>query len=750
MVIRNGRYEFASSTGAAYAWRTRDIADGSLEVLTHWTGGLDSYGYGMIFRLTDEFNYYFFWVAAQGYYIAGKSVNGKAEVFRSWTYEPGIAKRGTNTLHVDLNGPEIIYRINDQEVYRHTDSSFASGGYGFYTQKDVKAAFDNFRAWTEEEPPTADVVADIVLKEAERGMSATEWRGETGTTIALTFPPGTGGKAPLWGTDIYTDDSNILTAAVHSGLLDFEEGGTVVIKMLGPQDSFRGSTQHNVESSSYGPWSGSFSFITPVRPAQQSLEERQSDPVGMWQGPTDIIGSNHMRLQNDAKVVGDDLRLEGLKKHYASITPDSTWDFTDGYTVSLRIRFNSWYNWGGWADNQYLIEYHTDADYMQRLYIMRLQVTGDDNYATSAHQLSMCVGPIRNLVHTNVTPSLNTWHTITASYDGEEMRMYLDGTLILDHPYRWSIPMSTLPMIIGAHHHGSAYAYHADVDIDSLFLFDRVLSEQEVIVLAESPNIDQETQSTPAPAPLPSQPQMPVSPSSSVQTLTDVTAYDQVPLIHTTFGTFNTKGSFGGSVYLKDIFNKDAYPAFIALYPVKRVAGSSTSKDPKNYIINGKALYTATDNNGFYRLDLSNGDYIGVVYDDDGRRYDLVSGDTVIRVTYTMKVHHFKIDNTRVAGSSHIVVDGTVVDAGSTVADLRVQAFHITDLNRMEVVKVQETRTDGSGMFRFELEPEQMYILKAGVDESTWRTSGGLHGGTVIDLHFPEDSRGIVIPLESL
>ena len=130
--------------------------------------------------------------------------------------------------------------------------------------------------------------------------------------------------------------------------------------------------------------------------------------------------------------------------------------------------------------------------------------------------------------------------------------------------------------------------------------------------------------------------------------------------------------------------------------------------------------------------------------------YEFVSGDTVIKVSATMKVHHFKIDNTVPTRTSSIPVDGTVIDADRPVPNLRVQAFQVSDLAKMRIVLVAETKTDLTGSFSLDLEEDQLYILKAGVDETMWRSGGGPHGGTVIDLHFPEDAHDVTIPLEHL
>jgi len=72
--------------------------------------------------------------------------------------------------------------------------------------------------------------------------------------------PGGGEADDIWGTDIYTDDSSVCTAAVHAGFITFEDGGTVTIVLEGPQESYEASERNGVTSIEYPFWEGSFSI----------------------------------------------------------------------------------------------------------------------------------------------------------------------------------------------------------------------------------------------------------------------------------------------------------------------------------------------------------------------------------------------------------------------------------------------------------------------------------------------------------
>jgi hypothetical protein len=104
--------------------------------------------------------------------------------------------------------------------------------------------------------------------------NATSLKSADGQTITLACS-GAGEPHTVWGSDIYTSDSSICTAAVHSGLITFQQGGTVTIE-LRPGRSIYGSSERNgVTTNSYGSWQQSFVFKTPnmdavVRAAEES------------------------------------------------------------------------------------------------------------------------------------------------------------------------------------------------------------------------------------------------------------------------------------------------------------------------------------------------------------------------------------------------------------------------------------------------------------------------------------------------
>lgn len=204
MVVQNGRYEFFSQGNDAYSRRSTPMRDGVIQVDTEWLGERDTHGYGIIFRLEDPDNFYFFWLAAQGYWIVGKAEGGSASVLHSWTFSEAVQPHGRNTMRVGMTGSQFSCYLNGTRVFQFQDTTFPSGEFGFYTQQGVYAAFDNATVW-EGQPEnvglagTAETADDAAAGEPiSWSQSAMDWRGENGTRKILQLG---GSTQPVWGTD---------------------------------------------------------------------------------------------------------------------------------------------------------------------------------------------------------------------------------------------------------------------------------------------------------------------------------------------------------------------------------------------------------------------------------------------------------------------------------------------------------------------------------------------------------------------
>jgi hypothetical protein len=90
--------------------------------------------------------------------------------------------------------------------------------------------------------------------------NATAFRGRAGAMFLYVCPAG-GSFGSVWGTNVYTDDSSVCSAAVHAGLLEAEDGGRVVIRILPGRSSYEGSRRHGVATQDYGAWPSGFAFV---------------------------------------------------------------------------------------------------------------------------------------------------------------------------------------------------------------------------------------------------------------------------------------------------------------------------------------------------------------------------------------------------------------------------------------------------------------------------------------------------------
>ncbi len=90
--------------------------------------------------------------------------------------------------------------------------------------------------------------------------------GENEMSMVVACPAGCT-AITLWGTDIYTDDSAICSAAAHAGLTTLKSGGTVRIDSAPGENAYDGTVRNGIESIDYGPWGGSFT-LTAVETAE--------------------------------------------------------------------------------------------------------------------------------------------------------------------------------------------------------------------------------------------------------------------------------------------------------------------------------------------------------------------------------------------------------------------------------------------------------------------------------------------------
>lgn len=62
----------------------------------------------------------------------------------------------------------------------------------------------------------------------------------------------------IWGTDIYTADSSLCAAAIHTGIITNEEGGILIATLTQGQGEYIGTESNGISTFNYGIWGSSF------------------------------------------------------------------------------------------------------------------------------------------------------------------------------------------------------------------------------------------------------------------------------------------------------------------------------------------------------------------------------------------------------------------------------------------------------------------------------------------------------------
>ena len=176
---------------------------------------------------------------------------------------------------------------------------------------------------------------------------------EAGDTLTVTCPAGCSAGS-IWGTDVYTNDSDICTAAAHAGVIDLADGGTFDITYVDGIEDHPASEQNGISSSSWGSWSLSFTFESPAYPiewdtAAQSLEG-ETGTYGLVSCPAN--GTEGFIWGTD--IYSDDSSICTAAVHAGLITLEDGGIFTlsivdgqESYEASERngIASNDWPSW---------------------------------------------------------------------------------------------------------------------------------------------------------------------------------------------------------------------------------------------------------------------------------------------------------------------------------------------------------------------------------------------------------------------
>lgn len=115
---------------------------------TH-ASGAENASYGLLFRVVDAENLYYFCISDVGYYYAGLLENGVWTTLIDWTETTTVNVNSPNTLKVVGDGDQFTFYVNGTEVDSLRDSTHQSGSAGLaielYDAGDQSTfEFDNF------------------------------------------------------------------------------------------------------------------------------------------------------------------------------------------------------------------------------------------------------------------------------------------------------------------------------------------------------------------------------------------------------------------------------------------------------------------------------------------------------------------------------------------------------------------------------------------------------------------------------
>jgi len=182
----------------------------------------------------------------------------------TYTADSSICTAAVHSGLINLSRGGVVtieIRPGRQTYGSTTRNGIKTTTYGEYARSYV---FRGVPSAASKSSEVADVPANNSDMEEEAtpidwSTSAAGFSGEAGQTYTLQCPAG-GTKATVWGSEIYTADSSICTAAVHKGLITTARGGIVTIEIRPGKSIYGSTTRNGVKTNSYGEYGRSYVF----------------------------------------------------------------------------------------------------------------------------------------------------------------------------------------------------------------------------------------------------------------------------------------------------------------------------------------------------------------------------------------------------------------------------------------------------------------------------------------------------------
>jgi hypothetical protein len=202
---------------------------------------------------------------------ARQAATAELEALREQPYHALVkAAKDSTDPEVVMRAKELIEKIRDtvpaelleyraDDVVVTADSSKFIGRLDGAAFKANTAAFGdvplNFAAVRslQTRPPAPEI--DIAkLPPAPQHMH--NLAGQIGKTFVYRVTGANNGA--VWGTDVYTSDSDVATVAVHAGIVKVGETGIIKITIVAPPPAFGGSTRNGVTTAAFNAFPGAY------------------------------------------------------------------------------------------------------------------------------------------------------------------------------------------------------------------------------------------------------------------------------------------------------------------------------------------------------------------------------------------------------------------------------------------------------------------------------------------------------------
>jgi hypothetical protein len=175
--------------------------------------------------------------------------------------DPEVAKRVADLLErirAEATPEQLEFRPYDLITTAHSKIAgrIEAASLGAETMQfgDVRIKLTDLRSLRNGADSESTIAAFI-----EDPGSLTNYQSKFGTVLAIRVTGNAGGS--VWGSDVYTCDSTLATAAVHAGMLKAGQTGVVRVKIVPSPMAYQGSTRHGVSSSSYGAFAAAYEFV---------------------------------------------------------------------------------------------------------------------------------------------------------------------------------------------------------------------------------------------------------------------------------------------------------------------------------------------------------------------------------------------------------------------------------------------------------------------------------------------------------